>query len=134
MGFVDDKIAAVAAQVTLESERTRTELADQFSQTVRGLRIDGALPRPFRTNAENYTAAGRLVGWSLRASGADATITFRDGHNTDADPIATVVIPAGKSDTTSAPGSGVSFVDALYAEVAPGSGTIVGAVWIGAVD
>lgn len=130
---IDEKIEHLAATVALEAALTRTELGAAFAQTLRGSRIDGALPRPLRANAINYGANGRLVGWSLRAVGADATITLHDGQSPDADPIATVVIPSGTSSTVGAPGSGIGFVDALYAEVAT-TGSVVGALWIGAVD
>jgi hypothetical protein len=132
--MIEDKLDHLAATFVLEGDRTRARLEDSFAQTVRGLRIDGALARPFRPNAENYSGAGRLVGWSLRAVTADVTITFRDGRGVDSDPIATVVVAAGKSDNNSMPGAGVAFVDALYAEVTTAGGTIVGATWLGGPD
>lgn len=130
---IDEKIEQLASTVALEAALTRSELGVTFAQTLRGARLDGALPRPIRANNVNYGAGGRLVGWSLRAVGGDVTLTLHDGQNADADPIATVVIPAGTSSNIGAPGSGVGFVDALYAEVVT-TGSVTGALWIGAVD
>jgi hypothetical protein len=136
VGWVEDKIEKkiekVTETVTVEAARTRSELASTFATSLRGERLTGALPRPIRPNAVQYGTAGRLVGWSLRASAADVTVTFHDGRNADADPLATVVVPAGRSDTTAFPG--VSFVGELYAEVTTAGGTVTGAVWLGAVD
>jgi hypothetical protein len=132
--MIEDKLEHLAATFVLEGERTRASLENAYAQTLRGTRIDGALARPFRPNAENYSGAGRLVGWSLRAVTADVTITFRDGRSVDADPIATVVIPVGKSDNNSMPGAGVAFVDTLYADVTTAGGTVVGATWLGGPD
>jgi hypothetical protein len=76
VGWIDDKIEAkieeLAAGVASEGQRTRLELASALAESVRGQRIDGALPRPVRANASNYSAGGRLVGWSIRATGGGA--------------------------------------------------------------
>lgn len=136
MGWVEDKLDKklehVVDTVTTESLRTRAELAAAFAESLRGSRLTGALARPIRANADSYGAGGRLVGWSLRSVTADVTVNFRDGRDTDADPIATEFIPAGTAKTVSMPG--VSFVDRLYTEVITAGGTVFGAVWIGATD
>lgn len=134
MGFIEEKLAHLAQVTALEAELTRSELAQQFTSTVRGLRIDGALPRQFRPGAVNYSSGGRLVGWSLRAVTADVIVTFHDGQDAFADVLGTTVIKAGTSETVCAPGAGVSFAEALFAEVSTAGGAIVGAVWIGAAD
>lgn len=133
---IDEKIEHLASTVVLESQLTRDQLGATFAQTLRGNRLDGALSRPLRVNAINYGANGRLVGWSLRAVAADVTVTLHDGQSTDADTIATVFIPSGTSSNVGTPGSGIGFVDALYAEVtlSVATGSVVGALWFGAVD
>lgn len=135
MGWVEDKLEHLSSVVALEGERTRIEMAAGLADTLRGLRIDGARYRPIVPNAVNDNAGGRLVGWSLRADGGDVTVTLHDGYSADADTVATVALAAGQSDTVTVMPAGVSYVDALYAEVtSTGAGVVAGALWIGAVD
>lgn len=135
MGWIEDKLEKVAAAVAAEGERTRLEIAAGLAETLRGLRIDGARYRPIIPNAVNDNAAGRLVGWSLRADDGPVVVTLHDGLSADADPIATIALAADTSDTATIMPAGVSYVDGLYAEVTTANGgTVAGALWIGAVD
>jgi hypothetical protein len=132
VGFIEDKIEHIASAVSLEGERTRIAMAAGLAETQRGLRIDGALARPFVPNAININGGGRLVGWSARAVGGAATVTFHDGRGTDGDVIATVGLAGDGSSSQQWTGpQGVSFAEALFVEV---TGTVVGASWVGAVD
>lgn len=134
MGWVEDTLERLASTVALEGEKTRLEMAAGLAETQRGLRIDGARARQVVPNAVNDVAGGRLVGWSVRAVGGDVTLTFHDGHDAGGDVIAaTADLAAGASETHTAMPAGVSYVEALYIEVT-GTGTVTGAVWIGAVD
>lgn len=139
MGLLEKKLDDLAASVVEQSAMTRARVEASTAETLRGVRLDGALSRPIRLNAEVFSNAGRLVGWSLRAVNSDATVTFHDGHSTDADPIATVIVKSagGPLDTVPLPGAGIAFVDALFAEVTfatPGpTVALIGAAWIGDV-
>jgi hypothetical protein len=137
VGLLEKKLDELAASVVTQADLTRARVEASTAETLRGVRLDGALSRPIRINAEVFSNAGRLVGWSLRVANSDVTITFHDGHSADGDPIATTVIKAGASDTVGLPGAGVAFVDALWAEVTfttPGpTVALTGATWIGDV-
>lgn len=132
MGYVDEKLAEIGTKVEFESERTRLAFAAAMAETLKGLRIAGALSRPIAPNAVNYNAGGRLVGWSVRALGGDILLTLRDGHDVGGDVVATINLSTGQSSTVPLMPTGVSFVESLYVEFS-GAGTPVGAVWIGKV-
>lgn len=133
MGWMERKLDEIASSVSLQGERTRLAFASGMAETLKGLRIKGARPRPIIPNAVNQASGGRLVGWSVRASGGDVTLTFRDGADVSGDPIGTAAITNGTSSTHPLMPAGISFVSSLFVEVT-GAGTPVGAVWIGAVD
>lgn len=132
MGRTEDLVEHVSAMFALEGAKLRAEMQAGLSDFQRGLRVTGAAYRPLLPNAVIYNGSRRLVGWSVRAVGGAATVTFHDGRNADADAIATFALAAdGSSDTHWFGPAGVSFVEALYVEV---TGTVTGAVWTGAVD
>lgn len=140
MGWIEDKVEgkleSLAAAVSFEAERTRLELAAALSQSIKGARIDGALPRQIRANAQNLGVGGRLLGWSLRNSGATTvTINFRDGHDVGGDLIGTELLGTNSAWARSSVWFGVagaSFGEGLWVEVT--GGTVDGAVYLGAVD
>jgi hypothetical protein len=137
VGWIDDKIegklAELAVGVATEGQRTRLELASALAESVRGLRIDGALPRVVRANASNYSAGGRLVGWSVQATGGPVRILLHDGQDASGDVVAIVDLADQENQSQWMGPGGVSFVDGLYAECT-GTGALTGSVWIGAVD
>jgi hypothetical protein len=133
VGWIENKVEEIAGAVVLEGERTRSELAESFAKTMRGQRIDGALSRPVRPNAANYSARGRLVGWSVQATGGPVRIVVHDGLDAGGDVIAIVDLADQENQTQWMGPGGVAFVDGLYAECT-GTGTLTGAMWIGAVD
>lgn len=131
MGYVEDKLAHLAATIALEGDRTREAFAAGLAETKEGLRVTGARYVPIRPKVTS--AAGRLVGWSLYSATDAAVITFHDGQTVDDDVIAVVTIAPGGSATVPLPGAGVSFVHGLFAEI-DSAGAVTGAVWLGAVD
>lgn len=134
MSIGDALIEKLTSTIVQESEKIRIALSAAFADSLRGQRITGALARPLTANALNYTAGGRLVGWSVRADTNPATINLYDGPAADpARYLGTIELAAGSSQTQWFGPGGVSFVDGLYAEVT-GTGAVTGSVWIGAVD
>lgn len=134
MGWVEEKIEHLASTVALEGERTRLELSAGLAESVRGLRIDGALPRPARVNAMQYSSGGRLVGWSLIATGGPVRVFLRDGNDSSGDVVAVIDLLDGENQTQWVGPGGISFVDGLYADAPITTGALTGSVWIGAVD
>lgn len=133
MTIGDALIERLTSTIVQEAEKTRDTLAAGFRDSVRGQRLTGALPRPIYPNAVNYSGAGRLVGWSIRAEGGEVVLNLYDGPAADpARYIGAVDLASGASQTI-AIDHGVSIVDQLYVE-STGDGTPVGALWIGAVD
>jgi hypothetical protein len=130
VGYVDEKLAHLATTVALEAQRTREAFAAGQQETKDALRVTGARATPLRPTVTS--AGGRLVGWSLLAGAADATVVFHDGQTADGDVVAVAKIPANDSRTAPIPGAGVAFVHGLFAEVT--GGPVTGAVWLGAVD
>jgi len=129
----DALIEKLTSTIVQEAEKTRDALAAGFRASVRGQRLQGALPRPVYPNAVNYSGAGRLVGWSIRATGGEVVLNLYDGPAADPDRyIGAVDLASGASQTISID-HGVSIVDQLYVE-STGAGTPAGALWIGAVD
>lgn len=133
MGWAEQKIEHLGAMVSLEAERTRLAMAAGLAATQRGLRIDGALARPIIANSLNYTAGGRLVGWSLQATGGPARVLIHDGRSPDTDVVAVLNLADQGTATQWMGPAGVSFAEALYVECT-GAGVLTGALWIGAVD
>jgi hypothetical protein len=130
----DHLIEKLTGTVVQEAEKTRLTLEAGFSSSLRGTRLSGALPRPVQPNASAYTAGGRLVGWSIRATGGEVVLNLYDGPAADpARFVAAVDLPTGGSQSQWMGPGGISFVEGLYVE-STGAGTPIGALWIGAVD
>jgi hypothetical protein len=137
VGWLEDKIETklehVGAAVALESQRTRAEMGAAFAKTQRGLVVQGALARSVVPNQVNVNAGGRLVGWSLKATGGPVTIVLHDGRDASTDAIAVIDLVDGENQTQWNGPGGVSFTEALYVEYT-GTGSLVGALHLGAVD
>ena len=136
MSTAQKALDALAERVVFEGERVRAELRAGLEETRNGQRIVGARPVPIPAGTNSFRAAngrGRFAGWSLReATGsAPATVTVYDGLDSTADPIATVVIPAGTSTNQPASLPGVSFGDGVAVTV---SGAVLGSLYFGVVD
>lgn len=138
MGWVEDKIesafGSLISTVENEGERTRAALSAALQATQRGNRLQGALSRPVTANQVNYAGAGRLVGWSIRASGGEVILDLYDGPNADPNRyVGSIDLASGSSQTVSMAPGGISITEQLYV-AASGAGTPLGALWIGAVD
>lgn len=134
----EDKIAAAIAAIPLELERVRDELTEGLQQFHNGVPLQGARYVPVGATGRTmaWGGSGRLVGWSLRATGGPVTVVIRDARNLDSgDPFAYIELTdASSSNLWFGPG-GISFVEGLYVQqVAPGAGVVQGAVYLGAVD
>jgi len=134
VGIGEHLVEKLTSTIVQEAEKTRIALSSAFAESLRGQRITGALPRPITPNAINYSARGRLVGWSLRVDTAAATVNLYDGPAADASRyLGTVELAAGTSSAQWLGPGGVSITDGVFVEVI-GTGTVTGALWIGAVD
>jgi hypothetical protein len=133
VSWAEKKLAEIGAAVADEGDRTRMEMAAALAQTVRGLRINGARPRPITPNAVNVGAGGRLVGWSLLATGGPVRILLHDGGAASADLIAVIDLADQENQSQWMGPGGIAFAEALYVECT-GAGTLTGALHIGAVD
>ena len=129
---LEAQLLANLAAIPLELEHVRGTLAAGLAESVEGNRLTGARPvvagRPLV-----WGGSGRLVGWSLRATGGPVTVTLRDSHDATGDIVAVVNIADATSQSFGVPGAGVSFGEALNA-TASGAGVLEGAWWLGAVD
>lgn len=120
--------AAVAMAVTERMEELRAEL----SQSVKSLRIKGALVRPvteFKTSGVVSTSNGALVGYGLyETSGiTGAKVMLRDGID-GGEIVVPIVLGPGESVRDFFGDAGLSFTTGLYFNVV--SGAVDGAVYL----
>jgi hypothetical protein len=141
VGWLEDRVDQIAATVVTEGERTRSAFEAGMAQSQRGLRIDGAAPRPLPTASGLLYAGGpkRLVGWTARETGGanPVSVDLYDGIDAGAvDPSRLVAsftcLTGGESKFAPMP-AGISFGEGLYAVVS-GTGALRGVALIGAVD
>lgn len=131
---IPDKLLEAIAQIPIAIDELRAQNEAGLAEYHNAARLRGAryvtAGRPLV-----WGGPGRLVGWSLRASGGPVLLTLHDGHDTSGDVLATVNLATdGATSNLSFPG-GVSFVESLYVETDTSStGTLIGAWWLGAVD
>ena len=140
MGWVENKLEHLATAVAAEGDKTRLEMAAGLAQTQRGLRVDGAAPRPLPpAGGVVYGGARRLVGWTARETGGTNPVSvdlYDGGDAGSVDPtrlVATFTVAAGGSVAHHAMPAGINFGEGLYAVVS-GAGALRGTVSIGAVD
>lgn len=137
MGWIEEKVEkrleGIGAAVALEAQKTRVEMSAAFAQTQRGLVIQGARPRPVVRNAINNNGGGRVVGWSLQATGGPVRVLLHDSTDASGDVVAVIDLVDQENQTQWLGPGGISFVDALYVECT-GAGTLVGSTYLGAVD
>lgn len=132
--MIDKLVDSFADRVALEGEKIRDEFRAGLAQTHAGLRVTAARYLPFPGNSALANGGpGRLVGWSALAAGGPVTVTFHDGRDANGDVFSILDMVAGESDRTWFGTTGISFGEALYLEVT-GTGTLTGAVYLGAVD
>jgi hypothetical protein len=131
--MIEQRIEKLGGAISLEALRTREAVATAFAQTQRGLVVQGALARSVVGGAVNINGGGRLVGWSLLATGGPVRIVLHDGRAPDADVIAVIDLADSENQSQWMGPGGVSFTEALYVETS-GTGALTGALHIGAVD
>jgi hypothetical protein len=137
MGWQQELTDAIA-RLPLAFEELRSELQTGLQQFHNGRRLLGARSLPVGTGGRPvvWAGPGRLVGFSVHNTAAGpATIVLRDSHDAAGEIIATIDLQAagsvGSSASLWAGDGGISFGDGLYAQI---TGTVEGAVYIGAVD
>lgn len=131
-----EKLVDVLSRLESSLERDRDLIAASLAETQNAVRLRGAraLPAPGAGGRPLlWSGSGRLVGWSLTATGGPVTVTLTDSRDGAGDPIASIAIADGGDSTVWAGPGGVSFGEGLFATVT-GAGTLGGAFWIGAVD
>jgi len=137
MGW-QDELNETIGRIPLAFEQLRAELQVGLAQFHNGARLRGARSKPVGTGGTPmvWAGPGRLVGWSVHNTGATAaTMVLRDSRDATGEIVAVVELqPVGVhgSDYSLWAGEGgVSFGEGLFAVI---TGTIEGAVWVGAVD
>lgn len=135
MSVTQKLLERIAEAVTTAGETVRSEIQAGLAQTRNGLTVRAAALRPVYPNTVTNAGTGRLIGWSLReTSGTNpVVVTLYDSRDNSGDVVAQVSLAAGAVSNHGLPGAGVSFGEALFAEVT-GAGTVRGPVYLGAVD
>ena len=129
---LEETLLANLAAIPLELAKVRGELASGLAEYAGAMRLTGARP-VIASRPLVWGGSGRLVGWSVRATGGAVTVTLRDSRDTAGDIVAVINVADATSQTIALPGAGVSFGEGLNATVA-GAGVLEGAYWLGAVD
>lgn len=132
MGYVENQVDKLADAFVRESEKTRLALEEGFRGSLRGQRLTGALPRPVQGNAVTYSAGGRLLGWSVLATGGPVRFVLHDGIDTTGDVLAIIDLVDSENETVWFGPGGVSFSVGLYLEQI-GTGVPTGTMFIGPV-
>ena len=131
---VDDHLAEVLDELPKQFERWSAQLATGLQSFEGALALQGARNIPVGVGGRTLAQAGqgRLVGWSLRATGGAVTVAIRDSRESDNGDVVALVELAAETSKEIWLGSGVSFVNGLYVKVT-GPGQFQGSLWIGAV-
>ena len=132
-GLSTDNVAAALLAVPMELQRITSELRAGLTEYHNGQRITGDRYIPAGGRAMAWGGAGRLTGWSVQAVGGPVKVLLRDGRTADGEVLAVIDLVEEESDTQSLSRGGVAFPEGLYLDRS-GAGTLLGAVWIGAVD
>lgn len=139
MGVIADKLNDKLTEAVERVERQQAEMFMGLSEWQNGNRITGA--RSVTLDPAIFTprivaSPGRLVGWSMYAEGGSLKVRLRDSRSAgDGDTVAAISLTADGSPSTHwfGPG-GISFGEGLWLEKVAGTGTLIGAVWLGARD
>ena len=132
--FMTENVQAALLSLPMELERMGAKLQTGLAEFHNGQRLDAA----------RYVDAGRapllwgdrcrIVGWSLvedAEAPAPARLVLRNGRDDSAEVVAVVDLDASSSSTQWLGPSGVAVGEALWATV---TGSVAGAVYLGAVD
>ena len=129
---IQEQILDVLAQVATALERDHELQRAMLTVTQNANRLRGNRSVPIGTGGRilAWGGPGRLVGWTLSAGAAAATVTFRDSHDASGQPIAgPITVAANTSERFALPEGGAGFGDGLFIDA---TGTFTGVVWIGA--
>lgn len=139
MRSTDQLVAAIEA-IPLQFARMQAELTQGLQESHNGQLLLGARPLQVGATGANtlaWAGPGRLVGWSVRATGGAMTVLIRDARSDSGDILAAIELAAGQAQTIWLGPGGVSFGEGIYVQAVqavPGNGAIQGAVYLGAVD
>jgi hypothetical protein len=129
VGWVEDKVADFARVAAEEGEKTRAVLGGIQG----GLRPDGALYRRINRNGVHWTGAGRLVGWSVLATGGPVRVICHDGLTADGEAFAVIDLTDGESETVWLGPGGIRFGNGLFLEQTGAGALTVGAIYVGGI-
>lgn len=133
MSKTEELIEKLAVAITRDGERWRDEYRAGMSQFANGVRLQAARPVILDRAKVLWGGPCRLVGWSIEGVGGAAKVRLRNGRDNTADVVATLSVTAdGIVDTRWMGPGGLDVGEALYADVV--AGTVIGTVYLGAVD
>lgn len=138
---IEDRALATLAAIPLEVERIHLSLSAGLTEYANAVRINGsrvvslpaALPAAGTTGLL-WGGRCRVAGWSLRSVGGAVQLTLRDGRDTSS-PVVAAPTTTGDLQPSHAwfGPSGLTITDALSFD-GSGTGTLVGAVYLAAID
>ncbi len=123
---------AALLAIPMELQHIGAKIAAGLTETHNGLRLTGARFHDVSRRLVS-TGSGRLVGWSVRATGGPVTVLLRNGRDSAGDVMALIDLVDTESDTQWFGPGGIAFPEALFLDQT-GTGTLTGALWLGAVD
>jgi hypothetical protein len=125
-----DETAAALAELA----KWTAGLQSGLQQFINGNRLTAHRPVPAGGRRLAWASQGRLVGWSVRATGGAVLVLLRDGREDgQGDVLAVLDLADGQTETVSLGVPGVAFGEALYLE-RTGAGQLTGSLYLGAVD
>ncbi len=138
MSRTEERLTQLVAELPLALERAVSQAAAEVQLTHQAVPLQGArYVAVGATGAASlaWAGAGRLLGWSLRATGGPVTVVLRDSRALSGEALAYVELDQDASETIWLGPSGVSFIEGVFVQaVAPGDGVIQGALYLGAAD
>lgn len=127
-----DRINDQVAEALLKVEQHSAEVASGLALFNNGQRLTAA--RPMNVTAKRvWGGSGRLVGWSVKATGGPVTVLVRDSRDSEGQVLAVIDLLDTESETVSLGTAGVSFGEGIYLDRS-GAGTLIGSVWLGGHD
>jgi hypothetical protein len=133
MGALEQKFADMATSF----DRYAAQLASGLRSFEGAIALQASRNVPVGVGGRILAQAGqgRLVGWSLRATGGAVTVAIRDSREGDAGDILAFVELAAETSETVHLGGGISFVNGLVVVATTvDGGQLQGSLWVGAVS
>jgi hypothetical protein len=131
-----ENVQAALLSLPMELERMGAKMSAGLAEFHNGSRLTAARYVDVSRRLVS-TGSGRLVGWSVRNAHASAvlTVNVRNSRDASGDVVATLSLLAGEDSTVWLGPGGVDFGEALFLDVTgDGAGSLLGSVWLGAVD